>query len=219
MARSLARPFRRRPAPARRCRTCRPRTPARSSRPARPGGSEPVTQPVSGRCPRSSGGSLNAVCRTDRGNRRPRLAHVPFLAAPGGLPGPARAGTASSSPAPCRATVHRRTGSTQARSQQGSGHLNDQALTSRNESMITATHPIIAAATQARRAGSRPRRSLRAAPPGSRPARSRHATCPRSTAPAACLRLPAAANPGLSRTADGSHPSAASTRSTKRGRG
>jgi len=85
---------------------------------------------------------------TDRDSGRPRLAHV--LAAPGGFPDPASTGTASSSPAPCRATVHPRTGALRLVFEQRSGYLNDQALTSRNESMITATHAVTAPQTSLR---------------------------------------------------------------------
>src|SRR6516165_7317586 len=46
--------------------------------------------------------------------------------------------------------LHPRTGALRLVFEQGSGYLNDQALTSRNESMITATHAVAAPQTSLR---------------------------------------------------------------------
>jgi hypothetical protein len=90
-------------------RSCR--RPGRRSRRGQGRRSGPVTQPVSGRRPRSCGGSKNTVCRS----RSWQLLRVTCPCRSPDRPlGLARRCTASSSPAPCPATTDDATGIVQA---------------------------------------------------------------------------------------------------------
>ena len=148
MARSLVHPFRRRPVPVRRCRTSCPRAPARWSRPARPGRIR--TRHPAGRRP------LPAVVRQLDEHRLPELivaavARDSHMSRP--RPAASRIRLAQARrPAHLRRAgpLHPRTGALRLVFEQGSGYLNDQALTSRNESMITATHAVAAPQTSLR---------------------------------------------------------------------
>ena len=128
----------------------------------------PVTQPEGGRCPLSCGSSTNrlpelivAAVAPDSHMSRPRPAASRIRLAQARRPAHLRRA----------GPLHPRTGALRLVFEQGSGYLNDQALTSRNESMITATHAVAAPQTSLRYS-SRPRRSVHSVPPGSRPAKS-----------------------------------------------
>ena len=90
------------------------RRPGRRRRRTQGWGSGPVTHPVSGRCPRSCGGSKNTVCRSWPWQLLDATRTCPM---PRPRPAASRAGcrgTASSSLAPCRATAGDRTDRIQA---------------------------------------------------------------------------------------------------------
>ena len=73
-----------------------------------------------------------------RGSGCTRPGRVPCRGRAWPLPGLARRGTVSSSPAPCLATAGDRTGRLWLVLEQRNGHLDDHALTSRYESMVCA---------------------------------------------------------------------------------
>ena len=117
---------------------CGSRCAGRRRRRAQGRGSGPVTQPVSGRCPRSCGGSKNTVCRNWSWQRLQVTQTCPM---PRPRPAASRAGSADA-----RRPAHLRLTGPQLVSEraalwlvieQRNGHLNDHARTGRYASIIS----------------------------------------------------------------------------------